>query len=91
MGDTPVYRNDRTTLPLQAADLYAYWVREWENNGMVDGIEKLRFGWKAKRIENLPRIDFKFEEKDFITEFNRIWDPEVQRRMREDPTDYDSL
>jgi hypothetical protein len=26
MGDIPTYRNDRTTLPLQAADLYAWWV-----------------------------------------------------------------
>jgi len=79
MGDTPIYRDDKTALPLQAADLYAYWVRQWELDGIEDGIEHLEFPWKAER--DLPRIDFKFVERDFIAEFNKVFDPEVQRRM----------
>jgi hypothetical protein len=84
MGDTPIYRNDKTTLPLQAADLYAYWVRRWENEGITDGIEKLSFGWKVNKVETLPRIDFSFEEKDFIFEFNRMLNPEVIQRAIDD-------
>ena len=79
MGDTPIYRDDKTVLPLQAADLYAYWVRNWQLSGDEDGLAQLKFPWKTER--DIPRIDFKFGEKDFIVEFNRIWKSDVQRRM----------
>src|SRR5262249_54018655 len=38
MGDTPLYRDDRTTMPLQAADLYAWWVRKWALEKNPDGL-----------------------------------------------------
>ena len=63
MGDTPTYKDDKTTLPLQAADLYAYWVRQWQLEGIEDGIEKLKFPWRVER--EVPRIDFRFGEADF--------------------------
>ena len=83
MGDTPIYRDDKTTLPLQTADLYAYWVRRWELDGVEDGVAKLKFPWPVEK--DMPRLEAKFGEADFITEFNKVFDPEVQRRMGLDP------
>ena len=81
MGDTPSFETDDACLPLQAADLYAYWVREWEINGIADGLANLRFGWNHQDWRQIPRIDFKFQEEDFVREFQKIFDPEVQRRI----------
>jgi hypothetical protein len=83
MGDTPIYRDDKTTLPLQAADLYAYWVREWNLNGIRDGVEKLKFPWPVER--DVPRLHMTFGESDFIEEFKKVFDPAVQKRMGMDP------
>lgn len=70
MGDTPMFRDDITTLPLQAADLYAWWVREWYLTGVKDGVTKLRFPWPYDR--DLPRLEIRFDKEDFLTEFNRM-------------------
>jgi hypothetical protein len=77
-GDPPIFRDDKTTLPLQAADLYAYWVREWALSGVPDA-EK-RFPWKRNRA--IPRLDFRFEEKDFLKEWQKfVDDPEMAKRL----------
>jgi Protein of unknown function (DUF3800) len=45
-GSTPVFRNDREYLPLQAADMLAWWVRHWQLDG-IKGAELIRckFPW----------------------------------------------
>ena len=48
-GDAPVYRDDRTTPPLQAADLYAWWILKWEREGLEDWVGHLPFPWGIKR------------------------------------------
>ncbi|MEL6876672.1 MAG: DUF3800 domain-containing protein [Pseudomonadota bacterium] len=49
-GKTPIFRDDRDILPLQAADLWAWWVRKWYNEGRPDEMAKPDFGfWKAYR------------------------------------------
>jgi hypothetical protein len=79
LGDTPIYRDDKTTLPLQAADLYAYWVREWELRGVDEAISSLPFPWE-KHVD-IPRMEIRFEKRDFVLEFQR-WcnDPDILRR-----------
>lgn len=54
-GSTPRFENDRKFLALQAADFWAWWVREWVESG--DVYEKMRTldfgewrGGKSKRI-----------------------------------------
>nr|NUR37546.1 hypothetical protein [Sphingomonas sp.] len=50
-GQHPIFRNDREFLPLQAADLWAWWVREWYATGdpIGDHINLPDFGkWKAR-------------------------------------------
>lgn len=69
MGEVPIFGDDRVDYPLQAADLYAHWVREWELERVADGVEKLKFPWVAER--DIPRLDMRFEEKHFRAEFER--------------------
>lgn len=84
LGDPPIYRNDQTTLPLQAADLYAWWVLKWEREGVYDGVQNLRFPWKARR--NLPRLNFRMKEDDFRDQFAMMLSPRTYAtRMLQEP------
>ncbi len=69
MGDLPIYRKDQETMPLQAADLYAWWVRKWEEQGVSNWAETLPFPWGIQK--DMPRLVMNFEEKDFRIEFSR--------------------
>jgi hypothetical protein len=52
-GATPRFEDDQKFLPLQAADLWAWWVREWYEEDSSDRPEKMRildFGkWRGKK------------------------------------------
>ena len=52
-GSTPVFRNDREYLPLQAADLLAWWVRHWQKEG-IKGAELIRCQFPWARSVNMP-------------------------------------
>jgi len=65
-GKTPAYRNDKATMPLQAADLYAWWILKWEREGLLDAIRDLPFAWTVKK--NIPRLAMRFRERDFLFE-----------------------
>jgi hypothetical protein len=79
MGDTPSFKDDAATLPLQAADMLAYWVREWEHQGSHGQLENMKFPWD--RHKTIPGLSFRFDEKDFIAEFSKMFDPEIRERM----------
>lgn len=49
MGDEPVHKSDINIKPLQAADLWAWWVRKWCRENIPDWCGKLPFVWGAKR------------------------------------------
>jgi hypothetical protein len=66
MGDTPIYRNDKTTMPLQAADLFAWWALKWEREGRQDWARDLPFPWGMKR--NIRRLAMRFRERSFRIE-----------------------
>jgi hypothetical protein len=68
LGDTPVYRNDKNTLPLQAADLYAWWVRKWEREG-INWRETMPFPWEKQKKIN--RLGMSIREADFRKGFAR--------------------
>jgi hypothetical protein len=52
-GATPRFENDQVFLPLQAADLWVWWVREWyeeDASFIPDKLRDLDFGtWRGKR------------------------------------------
>ena len=49
-GATPRFENDQRFLPLQAADFWAWWVREWsESGGIEEKMKTLDFGeWRGR-------------------------------------------
>lgn len=52
LGDTPRFHNSQTSMPLQAADLLAYWLRESEER-LARGEEyKLAFPWERRKEMN---------------------------------------
>jgi hypothetical protein len=69
LGDVPAFKNEEDALPLQAADLYAYWVRRWEVDGNKQGIQDLAFPWKA--AVDIPRLAASFVEDDFTKEWEK--------------------
>jgi hypothetical protein len=63
-GTQPRFENDQEFLPLQAADFWAWWVREWYEEDAVDlpeKMEKFDFGkWKG---EIRPSVAISFNEE----------------------------
>lgn len=55
-GATPRFEDDQDFLPLQGADLWAWWVREWyeeDADPMPDKMKKFDFGeWQGKKRPN---------------------------------------
>jgi uncharacterized protein DUF3800 len=78
MGADPVFGRDEDLPPLQAADLYAWWVRKWCVGNIPNWGESLPFPWTMKR--NIRRLHADFSEKDFIIEFQRGLRPEAVAR-----------
>lgn len=56
-GATPRFENDQDFLPLQGADLWAWWVRDWYEEDATELPDKMRdfdFGvWKGKKRPNI--------------------------------------
>jgi Protein of unknown function (DUF3800) len=63
-GATPRFENDQKFLPLQAADLWAWWVRRWYEEDAITVPDKMRafdFGkWRGKRR---PVLAFSYSEE----------------------------
>jgi hypothetical protein len=66
MGEIPAYQDDKKTMPLQAADLYAWWILKWERDGFIEAVRDLPFAWKIAK--NIPRLAMRFRERDFLKE-----------------------
>jgi hypothetical protein len=67
-GNEPRFENDRRFLPLQAADLWAWWVRKWcqESRG-PDAIQRLDFGGHWQGTGYPPRIHIEMNEDQWVT------------------------
>ena len=73
----PLFCSAEDSLPLQAADFWAWWVREWEENGVPDGVARLEFSssgssWNGEG--DIPRPSMRFSKDDFKKEFARSID-----------------
>ncbi|SDC02216.1 Protein of unknown function [Bradyrhizobium brasilense] len=65
MGRDPIYQDDETCMPLQAADLWAWWVRKWHEEGNEDGVRQLALPWGPKRY--IKRTHWVYDEAFFRT------------------------
>jgi hypothetical protein len=69
-GEEPVFRDDKKVLPLQAADLYAWWIRKWweETGSIMDAT--LPFPWTLKRP--IHRLHLTLDEEFFEQQLTHI-------------------
>jgi uncharacterized protein DUF3800 len=59
------FSNDEEYLPLQAADLWAWWVRKWEAEFGDQGIAKGQFPWESTS-DQPPKLIVTFDEDGLI-------------------------
>lgn len=73
MGDDPVFKDDEEVLPLQAADLWAWWVRHWAvNDGHPEPGMQLEFPWKPER--DILRMGYDVSADDIRDNLQRVLD-----------------
>jgi hypothetical protein len=69
MGDLPVFRDDKNTMPLQAADLFTWWAFKWHREGVRDWATNLPFPWPKNR--DIPRLAAYFGRKSFLFDISK--------------------
>jgi hypothetical protein len=75
-GATPRFENDQDFLDLQAADLWAWWVREWyeedaPDDDMPTKMKNLDFGeWRGEKPR--PRVSLSFTEDQILDRFQKL-------------------
>jgi len=75
LGDAPSFQEDEEAPPLQAADLYAWWVLKWQREGDAKtGVHDQRFDWEPKK--NINRLHMAWLEKD---EFRNAMKGSIER------------
>jgi hypothetical protein len=78
LGDTPIYRDDKKTMPLQAADLYAWWVLKWVRDGVVGWEKEIPFPWEKKK--SLKRLTALFGRKSALFDISKMLEWRARNR-----------
>lgn len=69
VGDEPVFENDMNTMPLQAADLFAWWVRKcWVANRTIHP-DAMKYKWEKRK--KIPRLFYQPDEKAIFEEMEQ--------------------
>lgn len=78
MGDTPSFKDDKKVKPLQAADLYAWWLRRNIEED-VRGLPRTPFPWKMKREIPGLAVRWNYESLERVRDilFGKEIPPEV--------------
>lgn len=86
IASTPIFRDDESFMPLQAADLYAWWVRKWHRERIRDD----KFPWPTNR--QISRLRMWLGEPELRTMFKRTAErlPQLAQEMKriDDPKAY---
>lgn len=69
IGVAPKFEDDTLFLPLQAADLWAWWVREWHIAGTPEQMERPDFGPFSANRERHLKLDMQCTEQTFVNVF----------------------
>jgi hypothetical protein len=86
-GEDPWFRDSKLTLPIQAADFFAYWVREWKQNGEEPTSGNLPFPWWEAK-EDIPTMSNYTSGAGARDNWTRwVARTEAQRRGIEPPPD----
>jgi hypothetical protein len=68
VGSDPIFREDHKFMPLQAADLLAWWARKWHREGR--GGTRVPFAWERKR--QLDSLNIEIYEPSIRASLKRI-------------------
>ncbi|OYT92741.1 MAG: hypothetical protein CFE43_06640 [Burkholderiales bacterium PBB3] len=68
LGDGISFGDSKSVPPLQAADLFSYWVREWHEKGK--DFAKLPFPWKPNK--EIPWVHHEMSGNDFKREWEQL-------------------
>ncbi|MBB6223843.1 DUF3800 domain-containing protein [Rhizobium leguminosarum] len=74
-ADIPIFENDKDVPPLQAADFWTWWVREWTDQGASQRILHHDFEKFTKpAVHQSPRVtmDIEFSEEQFLPTIARM-------------------
>lgn len=74
-AEVPIFEDDKNVPPLQAADLWAWWVREWTERGEPQRILRHDFEEFTKAgVHRSPRVtvDIEFGEEHFLAPLARM-------------------
>jgi hypothetical protein len=70
-GRAPIFENDEKVLPLQAADMWAWWCRKrWLDNGGRLLPDEFPIPWGS--VGEVPAMLFQWTEPDIEAEFSRV-------------------
>jgi hypothetical protein len=70
LGGAPTFKDSASALPLQAADLLAYWVRDSQQQpGSSQSSFRMNFPWKAKK--NIKGVHVFFEPDAILRNFQK--------------------
>lgn len=82
MGDRPEFRDDKTSLPLQAADLMAWWIRR-QLADHHEGVQPPPFPWS--KPDTIPSLAIRYSERDlrrdYVTMFETPKNKEILFRL----------
>lgn len=71
-GATPRFEDDKDFLPLQAADLWAWWIGRWNLAGKGDALEDPPFGaWSAERKDH-GKISITASENEMVDDLMKV-------------------
>lgn len=70
MGEMPIFLDDVKTMPLQAADLYAWWVLKWQREGVSNWAVNQPFPWPKNR--SIQRLAVYFGKKSFLSDISAM-------------------
>jgi len=71
MGANPRFESDIDFLPLQAGDLFAWWIRRWESAGRFDKPD-FRFEFPWKLTANIPYVHIRYREQELREELETV-------------------
>jgi hypothetical protein len=76
-GVVPRFEDDKEYLPLQAADLWAWWVRTWVAEGKPEKMNNSDFGfWKS--LKKRPKVHISFNEDELFVSITRLLRPMLE-------------
>jgi hypothetical protein len=79
IGSDPIFREDHKFMPLQAADLLAWWARKWHREGRKGGT-RIPFAWERKR--QLDSLNIEIYEPSIRDSLKRIVDQHSIAKLR---------